>query len=263
MPTPPWQPPAEVSGSAPMFSTTDVVRLSVAPPSTRTPYRLSLQTLAGQSPLIVTRLMMTTTPVPLAPPAVAAQISSTDCGTWLAVSVAWQLVVDPTGLASPSMVTRPDRGACTMFRLLVIVTCSWYVPGHISIVGGAGWLPVSAASAAVTADCTVLYPAVAQSVLAFWSRRWWPPSTPAGARWRRTWPPTRRRCRPAPARRPRPPRSHVVLLLPTLTLALRLPLGLPSISDSGSETPGRQGWFTPQSCAPGLLSPIDALFTCA
>ena len=125
MPTPPWQPPAEVSGSAPTFSTTDAARFSAAPPSTRMPYRLSLQTLAAQSPSTVTRLMLTATPVLLWPPGLAPQISTTDCGTWLAVSVAWQLLVDPTGAASPSMVTRPDRGACTTFRLLVIVTCSW------------------------------------------------------------------------------------------------------------------------------------------
>ena len=124
-----------------------------------------MQTLAGQSPSIVTRLMMTCTSVVFATFFVAPQISTTDCGTWLAVSVAWHLVVDPTGLASPSMVTRPDRGAWAMIRLLVIVTCSWYVPGHTSTDGSSEW-PVSAASAAVTADWTVLYRAVAQSVLA-------------------------------------------------------------------------------------------------
>ena len=116
MPTPPWQPPAEVSGLAPMFCTTDVARVSAAPPSTRMPYRLSLHTLAGQSPSTVTRLRMTCTLVVFAPLFLAPQISTTDCGTWLEVSVAWQLVVDPTGLASPSMVTRPDRGAWKMFR---------------------------------------------------------------------------------------------------------------------------------------------------
>ena len=35
------------------------------------------------------------------PPVVAPQISTTDCGTWLAVSVAWQLLVDPTGAGQP------------------------------------------------------------------------------------------------------------------------------------------------------------------
>src|ERR1700729_1356940 len=49
-----------------------------------------------------------------------------------------------------------------MVRLLVIVTCSWYVPGHSSMVGTTSGWAVSRLSAAVTADCTVLYRAVAQ-----------------------------------------------------------------------------------------------------
>jgi len=43
--------PAWVSGSAPMSFTVVLASVNAAPPSTRTPYRLSLQTSAGQSPL--------------------------------------------------------------------------------------------------------------------------------------------------------------------------------------------------------------------
>jgi hypothetical protein len=85
-----------------------------------------LQTLAGQSPLTVTPLSETWTPLVFVPPAAAAQISTTDCGSSPEVSLTWQFVVDNAGLAGSRISARPlGDGACVTFRLLVTVTCSW------------------------------------------------------------------------------------------------------------------------------------------
>ncbi len=125
MPTPPWQPPAEVSGSAPTFSHHGRGQGQRRAALDQDAVQVVVADVGGPVTLDRDPADDDATPVVFAPLFLAPQISTTDCGTWLAVSVAWQLVVDPTGLASPSMVTRPDRGAWKMFRLLVIVTCSW------------------------------------------------------------------------------------------------------------------------------------------
>ena len=94
-----------------MSFTVDLARVNAAPPSTRTPYRLSLQTSAGQSPWTATPLIDTDTPFVFAPLTAAAQISTTDWGTWAEVALAWQFVVDDAGVAGSSIRTRPLRGA--------------------------------------------------------------------------------------------------------------------------------------------------------
>ena len=79
--------------------------------------------------------METETPLVLMPPVAAAQISITDCGSWVevALSSAWQFVADrPADWSAPtdagSWITTGPLLAATLAlvstRLRVIVTCS-------------------------------------------------------------------------------------------------------------------------------------------
>jgi hypothetical protein len=74
------------------------------------PVQVVVADIGGQSPWTAIPLIDTETPFVFAPPAAAAQTSTTDWGTCAEVAFAWQFVVDSAGVAGSSIRTRPLRG---------------------------------------------------------------------------------------------------------------------------------------------------------